>query len=596
MKNQKGFSLVELLVVIAIIGVLMLLSFPLIDHFVQQNNQNKYNVYRNVIEESAKEYMSDLGFLVSGCYEIKNEDQSGYAVLEEEGFLNSVDEDCKDTKVYVISDSQGKITDYKINLTCNGKEVLQPEYTSKTCDYEIVQYKEKYGAGSQDVSGANVPKLKENMIPVKYDGKDWIIADEDNVKYSSVFEEDYSWYNYNNGYWANAIILKDNVYTSDRNNIGKKIDESDVESWWVWIPRYVANIQNKDVSFSKGIYDTTKEQYVLSSAFTNKKTQEALTGFWVSKYELSNQSGKVFSIEAKQEEYITNKLATEFIEIGKSFRISHTITPSEYDAIAVLSLSQYGGKNIYSDYTTSNMSGVYNMNKDVEFTAGNLRGLKDWQVEFYCSISGNQIGWVGNRFYAPIYPDFPSWFNFSGTSNLVQQPYNDSYFKENIIDIVNLDYKWYVSGEIYPPTKCTGSYGCAKDGSKIENEEGQGSAYYEHGKIMSSPNHYDFDYLGNKLDWFIAGYPKYNVSYDGKWSIVKQPSTETEIARLWMFKGNNGINSYETSYSDITIDRSIEEIKQDYYDKCRPNGKKFTLTIYLSSITKYQARVRSVIY
>ncbi len=347
MKNQKGFSLVELLVVIAIIGVLMLLSFPLIDHFVQQNNQNKYSIYRNVIEESAKEYMSDLGFLVSGCYEIKNEDQSGYAVLEEEGFLNSVDEDCKDTKVYVISDSQGKITDYKINLTCNGKEVLQPEYTSKTCDYEIVQYKEGYFSNGDIL--ANEPELNEQMIPVKYDGKDWVVADPNNLKYSSVFEEDYSWYNYNDEHLANAVYMKfSSDYVNNQGFIrGKKIDESDVESWWVWIPRF--EYQGKNINYIKGKQEANTKGYKIHPAFTTTQNSgsKQLSGFWINK-----------NLSMKDQKYTIY----DYLEYGIGFSSSHqshVVRDIEWDAASLIN--------------SKNITGLNNMDT-TQFTGGNYGG------------------------------------------------------------------------------------------------------------------------------------------------------------------------------------------------------------------------------
>lgn len=291
-ENKKGFSLIELLVVIAIIGVILLISFPMVDNLIKKNGRTKYDAYRNVIEEAAKEYMDDLGFIVSGCYEIKTEEQSSYEVLESEGLLSNFNEDCKDTKVYVLSDEKGNIIDYKVNLVCGRENVLDKEYTSNTCDYEIVQYKDAYG-GNADVSFANEPQLADEMIPVKYNGENWIVADKNNVKFSNVFEESYVWYDYNNGKLANAVFVKKEKYNKytyssglNRFTNGTVLDEEDVTSWWIWIPRY-AYSNSKPWQEIKYIKETGNAEYgyTLSPGFTttNQLGKKQLKGFWVGK-------------------------------------------------------------------------------------------------------------------------------------------------------------------------------------------------------------------------------------------------------------------------------------------------------------------------
>ena len=70
-----------------------------------------------------------------------------------------------------------------------------------------------------DSSGANHPKLNDDMIPVYYDNvsNKWHIADRSN---NSV---NYTWYNYNEGKWANVITVNDSekqIYDlTGRNNI-----------------------------------------------------------------------------------------------------------------------------------------------------------------------------------------------------------------------------------------------------------------------------------------------------------------------------------------------------------------------------------------
>lgn len=289
MNSKRGFSLIELLVVIAIIGVLLLISFPLINHLVEKNNESKYDAYREMIREASKIYIDELGFLVSGCYEIKDGDKTGFEVLEEAGLITNIEEDCKGTRVYIVSNSEGKVTDYKVNLVCNGKNIGDLEYTENKCEYEVVQYKNAFNSNVDP--NVNSPELNDKMVPVKYYKKDntayWIVADEKNFKTSSVFDEDYAWYLYNQGYLANAVFVNEDAYPkyvrNDKFQVGTKIDEDDVTSWWVWIPRF--EYKKKDVHYILNTSKTNTEGYTIHSAFTTTKQSgsKELTGFWMNK-------------------------------------------------------------------------------------------------------------------------------------------------------------------------------------------------------------------------------------------------------------------------------------------------------------------------
>ena len=68
-----------------------------------------------------------------------------------------------------------------------------------------------------DTSGANYPRISEEMIPVYYDEieKNWKKADQSNTI------ENYSWYNYDEQIWANTVVIKDSdkqIYDITRNN------------------------------------------------------------------------------------------------------------------------------------------------------------------------------------------------------------------------------------------------------------------------------------------------------------------------------------------------------------------------------------------
>ncbi len=171
-----------------------------------------------------------------------------------------------------------------------------------------------------DTSGANYPKLVENMIPVMYNGSNWVKADSENS------DENYKWYDYTNKQWANAVLVSStNRNTYVEAEAGTVIPESEVLAYYVWIPRYKYKVFNVaktmgtdsynakttgiDIVFEEGTASTgeincnnysfatatssatnetcsgTNGQYYTHPAFTFGDTE--LTGIWVGKFEIS---------------------------------------------------------------------------------------------------------------------------------------------------------------------------------------------------------------------------------------------------------------------------------------------------------------------
>ena len=95
-----------------------------------------------------------------------------------------------------------------------------------------------YGmAGDINTSQVNTPELDENMIAVYYNGSNWAKAD----------SRTDSWYNYDNGEWANAVtVSSDTLSTYKSAEIGTVVSMDDIETMWVWIPRYSYTIGSED--------------------------------------------------------------------------------------------------------------------------------------------------------------------------------------------------------------------------------------------------------------------------------------------------------------------------------------------------------------
>ena len=146
-----------------------------------------------------------------------------------------------------------------------------------------------------DVSGANEPVLASNMIPVYYDETNevWKKANKDNTDRTN------PWYSYNStgeykGRWANAVTVTGTNRTKYLNATpGTTISMDDVNTMWVWIPRFNAatpsyyNYNGGTRTKPNAINVTfVKPNETAIDAFTfgNKE----LSGFWYAKFETSH--------------------------------------------------------------------------------------------------------------------------------------------------------------------------------------------------------------------------------------------------------------------------------------------------------------------
>ena len=173
---------------------------------------------------------------------------------------------------------------------------------------------------------ANVPNLKEGMIPVKWNAsnKTWEVADKTNTGND--------WYDYSTSSkkWANVVTVKENCSNGKTRTdylsagVGTQIPEDDITTMFVWIPRYSYYVKSgyheeadgtgeMVIKFLKGTTDemierteeqetairtsdtngeTNGKKYVVHPAFTKDTnlggTGEEITGFWVGKFESSN--------------------------------------------------------------------------------------------------------------------------------------------------------------------------------------------------------------------------------------------------------------------------------------------------------------------
>ena len=227
------------------------------------------------------------------------------------------------------------------------------------------------------------PELGNKLIP--------IVINEENGHVTRASEKE-KWYDYKNQEWANAVILRDGK--SDP-GVNEPIEESDIESYFVWIPRY--RYQIFDEGNYNGLTTKTNKEQIINVIFETKdeevqngsKEGEWLThpaftsfntnGIWVGKFETGydgagsagaaeiNPADERASIEATNKVIIKpNVYSWRYIQVAKAYTVgrhyeeglnSHMMKNSEWGAVAYLHHSKYGShKNIRinnnSDYLT----------------------------------------------------------------------------------------------------------------------------------------------------------------------------------------------------------------------------------------------------
>ena len=284
----------------------------------------------------------------------------------------------------------------------------------------------------RDRSGANRPELLSNMIPIRYDGTNWV--------YANINEE---WYNYETQEWANAVVLNSGVVK----NVGDIITEDEIALWYVWIPRYkyqLFNANNEGVAeqlinieFERGTASTgtvsctdainqsdengnlisetcinaTNGNWYTHPAFTFG--EEEITGFWIGKFEVS---GGTDAITVKPNvSSLRSTTVSQFFTAIQNMKTtyglsgdSHMNKNMEWGAVAYLKQSKYGlgetdiGTNNNSSYITgcgatarsssSSTCDAYNTtNGMLASTTGNIYGVYDMSGGAFEYVMGNMV-------------------------------------------------------------------------------------------------------------------------------------------------------------------------------------------------------------
>ena len=264
----------------------------------------------------------------------------------------------------------------------------------------------------------NEPELDSGMIAVRYDGSNWVKADSSTN----------NWYNYDKQEWANAVTVSSttrDTYLSAP--VGSTISLDDIETMWVWIPRYsytIGSVDGTNYYGKQGDYlDATPTQalpgeidvkfvststkdrgtakYIVSDGINDNSWytpdaftfgDEELSGIWVGKFETSSSNpsasyggDNTTSLDVMIKPNVTSwrgitvsniyqvglKVSAEGNRYGFSTKMnSHAMKNSEWGVVAYLSQSAYG-KLGNTNFTGANKE-VYQNKSDSYITVSTI--------------------------------------------------------------------------------------------------------------------------------------------------------------------------------------------------------------------------------
>ena len=364
-------------------------------------NLSKYiNKNISIVERLALNDLkhNDIDIISNDGFNLRYNTKNNNFIIDINGFnITSNKYIIEENKFYIISLT---MSDKDINLYINGSSVLNYSMAINT-NYNILTIG---GIGNVLVSDLYVYNDILTSKEVNNNYRDNLILITDNLVSG-----------YNNFY----PMTTDNYYKSSP--LGTTIKDSDINEFYVWIPRFKYRLWNVtgepnissydaytkgiDISFEKNkesggsIYckdnicysdeertisltQNDNDKYYTPSSFTNN---EELLGFWVGKYEVSNgckdnclTNSSDLTILPNQESWRNNNLSNYYEAIKGKGNSYHIIKNSEWGTISYLSHSKYGicsnmkcteitSNNTYisgkegKDSTTGNIYGVFDM-------------------------------------------------------------------------------------------------------------------------------------------------------------------------------------------------------------------------------------------
>ena len=388
----------------------------------------------------------------------------------------------------------------------------------------------------------NAPELDANMIAVKHDGYNWVKTDVEN-----------GWYNYRIGIWANSVTVSSN--TRDRYleaEVGTKIDMADIETMWVWIPRYSYSIGSEDGTNYYGkqgdyldstptvalpgeidvkfVDKTTKDRgtakYVVSEGLESDSWytpgaftfgNEELSGIWVGKFETSssdpsveNGGGNTTSLDPMIKPNVTSwrgitvsniyQVGLKLSAMGNIYGFSekmnsHVMRNDEWAVVAYLSQSRYG-KLGNENFKGANKE-VYQNKSNSYITGCSYGAPSNGNTDYGCKYTYDaNINGIGASTTGTIYGIYDM---SGGAWEYVMGNYNDVSGRSGFSNPLTIDskhYNKYTNNDI--SVACNGS-------ECLSHSLSETSGWYNDYHVM----------ISEKLPWLLRGGGYYDNTLAG---------------------------------------------------------------------------------
>ena len=396
-----------------------------------------------------------------------------------------------------------------------------------------------------DASGASAPDLVEGLIPVLYDGTNWVSADTSE-----------KWYAYEEQWWANAVTTTETNRTKYQTP-GTVIPISDINTMWVWVPRYEYKFSNMATGYAGGTAElpgaiginfigkdvtapSDVANYKVHPAFTFGTDQ--LAGIWVGKFETGNQTACTATSEVADTDCDLTTLGIQVkpnvaswrgIRVSTAFTVSremsnagnvyglnnvttdsHMMKNTEWGAVAYLSQSIYG-KYANSAYSGANKE-VY-INNYSGYQTGCSAGAPSTASATTCaytyekSNSGTGASTTGNIYGVYDMNGGAHEYvmgNMKAEGNLEQESgYQTANNYNSGFAGINFD-KTRVNGRTYPASKYYDTYNYGTSNSDYSTRYIHGDATYEvsqgDGKIFGWYSDASL-FVNTSNPWFLRG-------------------------------------------------------------------------------------------
>ena len=259
------------------------------------NRDIEYQVYLDTDSEAMKE--------CSKCEELREKDIRYEISIEGQKTIETLDAGRMIDRGVIKGNNDKKNYELKIWLNYDADNEAQNKVFYGKIRVNGSQVINNYENGTP-----NSPVLSDNMIPVVYNGYNWVKADTNS-----------RWYDYERQNWANAVTVTNDSRSSYQSaKAGTKVNMEDILQMYVWIPRYSYTIKQPygkqeigretiptqalpgeiDVKFiSSSTTDEGSAQYTGDTAegwFTPPGFtfgEKNLSGIWIGKFETGYSEG-----------------------------------------------------------------------------------------------------------------------------------------------------------------------------------------------------------------------------------------------------------------------------------------------------------------